>query len=99
MDYLEVLEARHRAMVEKDAQAKAKGTMVGRFIREPCADSYAFYEIVKVNKKTVVIQHLDVYDGWTIPYWGKRATIDIRFAQENLAYRDNLERLLAERRH
>lgn len=93
MELIEQLEARHKAMVEKDQKAKAKGTFVGRYIAEPYADSYAYYEIVKVNTKTVRIKHLDIYDGWTIPYWGVDATIDLKYAVESVVRRDRIEAL------
>ncbi len=91
MELIQQLEARHKAMLEKDQKAKAKGTMVGRYIAEPYADSYAYYEIVKVNTKTVRIKYLDIWDGWTIPYWGKETTIDLAYAVKSLAWRDRRE--------
>ncbi len=95
MNYLEVLEARHQAMVEKDAKAKAEGTMVGRYITEPCADSCAYYEIVAVKKNAVTIRHLDIWDGWTIPYWGKETDIRREYAEDKLAHRDRLNDFLS----
>jgi hypothetical protein len=91
MELMEQLESQYQKMVEKDQKAKAKGTMVGRYIAELTADSYAFYEIVKVNTKTVRIKHLDIWDGWTIPYWGKETTIDLAYAVKSLAWRDRRE--------
>jgi hypothetical protein len=91
MELIEQLESQYQKMVEKDQKAKAKGTMVGRYIAEPYADSYAYYEIVKVNTKTVRIKSLDIYDGWTIPYWGAEATIDREYAMKSLAWRDRID--------
>jgi hypothetical protein len=55
--------------------AKKAGTLVNRTFREPYADGYAYYKIIKENQNTVKIQSIDIGDGWTIPYWGKSATI------------------------
>lgn len=89
-DWIKKMDEAHAKMVAKDSQAKVRGTLLGRYINEPYADGYALYEIVKVNTKTVRIKWLDIYDGWTIPYWGKEATIDRAYAEKNLGYRDAL---------
>lgn len=95
MELIQQLKARHKAMVEKDQKAKAKGTFLGRYIAEPYADSYAYYEIVKVNSKTVRIKCLDIYDGWSIPYWGMEATIDLKYAVESILRRDRISALIS----
>ena len=89
------LKQAEQRMIEKDRQAKSKGTMVGRYITEPCADSCAYYEIVAVKKNAVTIRHLDIWDGWTIPYWGKETDIRREYAEDKLAHRDRLNDFLS----
>jgi len=43
---------------QKDKAAKQNNMLVGRYIRMPVADGYAFYEIVRENKQTVRIEHI-----------------------------------------
>ena len=78
-----------------DEKAKKAGKLVGRYIQEQYADSHAVYQIVKENKTTVVIAVCKgIGDGWTIPYWGERATIDKKYAVENVDYRDRVNSFL-----
>lgn len=78
-----------------DEQAKQEGRIVGRFIREPYADSYAIYRIVKEFKDVVRIEVVEIGDAWRIPYWGDSATIKKEYAVNKLRQRDNLDELFS----
>ena len=93
-DYIKKLEQAYDNMAAKDYAARKKGTLLGRYINEQYADGYAYYEIVKVNTKTVRIRWLDIWDGWTIPFWGKEANISREYAEQRVGGRDRLNDLL-----
>lgn len=77
-----------------DLEAKERGELLWRYIQEPFADGYAIYQIVKVNKTTVRIQHCAGFgDDWVIPYWGAEATIDLDYAITKTQQRDNISEL------
>jgi hypothetical protein len=95
-DFLAMIDANWRRLKEKDAQAKARGTLVGRYIKEPYADGYAVYEITRANPKSVHIKVVrGIGDDWEIPYWGSEATIKRSYAEENIRRREVLERLFS----
>ena len=63
-------------MVIRDENAKADGKLVGRYVREPIADGYAYYKIVKVKKSTIDIKLITgIGDDYSIPYWGTEASV------------------------
>lgn len=85
-----------KRLEECDKKAKERGSLVGRFIQEQYADSYAYYQIIKENKKTVRIRVCTgIGDSWTIPYWGKEATIEKSYAIESIRRRDALNRIFS----
>ncbi|RYD79752.1 MAG: hypothetical protein EOP84_12675 [Verrucomicrobiaceae bacterium] len=47
-----------------DAAAKTAGTLVGRTVKFPAADSYAYYVVSKATKATVTLVHAPLGDGW-----------------------------------
>jgi hypothetical protein len=88
-----------KIMEENDRRAAKAGKLVGRYIRESAADSYAYYLITKENKNTVRIEVITgIGDDWTIPYWGREATIDKRYAMKNLQFRDFCSGLFKEKK-
>jgi hypothetical protein len=87
--YVNRMKENYNAMEKRDADAKAKGTIVGRYVAEPYADGYAYYEILWENKATVTAQVITgIGDDWVIPYWGRRAKIDRAYALRSLRIRD-----------
>ncbi len=87
-------EKKFQEVQKQDKLAKEEGNLVGRYIREPFADGFAFYEIIKEFKSKVKIRVITgVGDDWTIPYWGKETTIDKEYAAENIGRRDTLTKL------
>lgn len=96
-DIIQKFERDEKTMYEKDKKARSKNSLIGRYVREPYADGYAFYEIVKENTKTVKIKHLDIWDAWVIPYWGKSATINKNYVIEQFRHREALEKIFTKK--
>ena len=76
-----------------DEEAKKKGNILHRFIREPVADGYAIYQIVKRNKKSVRIKHCTGYSDYKVSCWGDGAIIDSSYAEKSVRGRDRFEEL------
>lgn len=96
---LDKWERNFQKVIERDQQAKEQGKLVGRFIREPFADNYAFYQIIRENKKTVRIKVItDIGDDYRIPYWGDETTIDKDYALQNISQRDFWSELIEKKK-
>jgi hypothetical protein len=96
--WLNMIEGNRKLMEQKDMEAKEKGVLKGRYINEQYADGYAFYEIIRENKKTVRIRVIkNIGDDWVIPYWGEEATIDKEHALKNIGWRDFMANRVAQR--
>ncbi len=81
-----------------DQLAKGRGELVGRYIQEQIADGYAFYQIIKENKRTCVIRVCRYLgDDWVISYWGEQATIDKAYALKSVNGRDRMRELFSNR--
>ncbi|MFZ2657675.1 MAG: hypothetical protein WAX69_22265 [Victivallales bacterium] len=81
-----------------DAEAKSKGEILGRYISEPYADSAANYQIIAVTGgKAMVLVCTGLGDDWVIPYWGRCAAIDRRYAEESIRRRDGIRELFRKR--
>lgn len=52
----------------KDAAAKENGTIVGRYLKEPAADSHAYYEVVEDLGDMVRLERIDICDGWSLQW-------------------------------
>lgn len=63
----------------------------GRYLNFPCADGYAYYEIIRKNKKTVRIRVItEIGDNWVVPYIGEENAVDQELALSNIGLRDFL---------
>lgn len=82
-------------LTAKDQEAKDRGDLVGRYLSEPYAYGYAVYDIVAASDDTVDIEVIDIGDAWVIPYWGRRATIDRKYAEKSVRNRDKIEELFS----
>jgi len=59
-------------MDELDSLAKEKKTHIGRIIRRPFADSYAYYVVsdVKEERNEIQVRWINYCDGWQDDYFG-----------------------------
>ena len=89
------MEHSYDQMVARDAEAKAEGTIVGRYLKERAADGYAFYEVIAVNgDDSLQIECLDIYDCWSVPMYESMADCFPRnYAEGNIAARESTEAL------
>lgn len=80
-----------KQLKECDKRAKEGGFLVGRYIKEPFADGYAIYQVIRENKKTVRIRVCTgIGDDWVIPYLGQETSVDMAYVTQNIAQREAL---------
>ena len=93
---IQTLDENWKRLREYDQEAKSRGSLVGRYIREPFADGFAVYEIVRENKTTVRIKRLSdiCADEWSIPYWGEETSIKKEYAIQMVNGRDAWEDMM-----
>ena len=93
------MDREYNDMIERDAEAKAEGTIIGRFPEEPAADGKAYYQVIAVDGKnnTLQLSHLNIYDGWTIPmYEGMIDCFPATYALKNIEAREAMAALFKE---
>jgi len=97
-DFLKNRERAFQAMEDKDAAAKKRGGLVGRYLQEPHADGYAYYEIISETPRTVQVRVITgLGDDWRIPQWGDGGSISKKYAVGRLAQRDRMELIFKNR--
>jgi len=84
----------HKLLQDIDKEAKKSNKILGRYITEPFADGNAFYQIIKVNKRTCKIRVCTgLGDDWVIPYWGREAIVDKKYILQLLLRKDGLDEI------
>ena len=69
-----------------DNKAYLEGKLLWRVLQEGYADGYAYYQITKVNKKTVRVEVCTgIGDDWVLPYWGEKATIPKEYVEKRIS--------------
>jgi hypothetical protein len=67
-----------------------KGVMPGRLLRFGVADGYAYYIVLRVNKKTCKLVHLPYGDGYRFQGVGDDGEVLRDVVEDNLAWADVL---------
>jgi hypothetical protein len=80
---------------QEDAEARAQGTLLGRYIYFSVGDGRAFYQIVKVNKRSVRVMHCPnvAPDDWTLPMLGFEGTLTFQQALHETQRIEAIDRL------
>jgi hypothetical protein len=80
-----------------DREQKAKGEILWRYFKRQIADGYAFYQIIKVTKKTAVVKICRgiCLDEWTDNLLGEECSLPIQKVQELMYNRDVLDNLFS----
>jgi hypothetical protein len=90
-DGIETGEVNLRLLLEIDRRAARKGKLLWRYIGEPCGDSQAYYQVVRVTPRRVQVEVCrNIGDDWVVPYWGDKTSIDIEYARRSIERRDRL---------
>ena len=92
-------EKRNFDKLEKsDKEAKKKGILVGRYIRESHADGYALYLIAEESKDTVKIEHITpISDDYVHSYFGYGRVIDRDYVEQSIAGEDKLDEIFGKK--
>jgi len=94
----EIMKRQEQLQEEIDALAKANNTILGRQIKFPMADSYAYYVITKVNKRTVEITWVKYCDAWQDRRAGYCANMNIDYVTAEVKGQDALAELFGAKR-
>lgn len=74
-------------LMKQDRKAKIAGKVVGRVIEVSVADGFAYYEVIKENKKTVRIRWVpSIHDEYRTMYWGDGETLILKRTFEVLSF-------------
>ena len=96
--YAELMDQQWTDINAEDRTAKEAGELVGRYIKELCADSHAYYKVVKVRNQTVTLKHIDYCDGWTLPMIESMGgKVPLKYVLENIEHRDRMDDLFNSR--
>jgi len=84
-------------MDELKAMAKSQNTVVGRIMRFPCGDSYAYYVITNVQKFIVTLQWIRYCDEWIDDRLDLEGTLPLEYVYAKIKGEDTLEKLFPPR--
>lgn len=78
-----------------DKEQKRKGEILWRYFRRPVGDGYAYYQIIKVTKKTAKVKICRgvALDEWTDSLLGEECTLPIDKVKEIIYNHDVLHNL------
>lgn len=95
---IEAFEKNIDHLYKLDQKARDEGSIIGRFIREPAADSYAYYQVVSESAKNYTIKSVKgIGDDWEISIFGSKATVNKEKIEEIITQRDNFDDFLKKR--
>ena len=88
-DFMKEHNRLYKEFTERDAAAKEAGELIGRYIKEQIADGYAYYVIVDAGPISVIVEHINYLDGYSIPMIDSMdGVIPKKYALENIEMRD-----------
>jgi len=93
-----IMKRQEKLQEEIDELAKANDTILGRQIKFPMADSYAYYVITKVNKRTVEITWVKYCDAWQDSRAGYCSNLNFDYANQQVRGQDRLAELFGAKR-
>jgi hypothetical protein len=70
-----------------DAIAKDDNTLLGRVVRMPAGGDWSFYQVIKINKRTVTLKHCagTGFDAMVL-HWGPLAVVDRGYVERELTH-------------
>ena len=88
-DFMKEHDRRYKEFTDRDAVAKEAGELIGRYIQESVADGYAYYVIVDAGPISVIVEHVDYLDGYSVAMIDSmEGVIPKKYALENIGRRD-----------
>ena len=92
-----IMKRQQELQEEIDELAKANNTILGRQIKFPHADSYAYYVITKVNKRSVEITWVKYCDAWQDSRAGYQSLLDFDYANQQVRGQDALAEMFSKK--
>lgn len=81
-----------RLMSKLNELARAKNTLIGRIIKRPFNNSYAYYVVTEINKdkNKITVRWINYCDGWQDDYFGEGGDFQLNRVQNIIATEDEL---------
>lgn len=96
-DIFELMDYQNTLMKECEDLARENGTVLGRIIKFPMCDSYAFYIVTKLNKKTAKINWINYGDGYMDKRIDEEGLIDINYVLDDVRGQDVLNEIFKQK--
>jgi hypothetical protein len=95
VDLRSKIDIQDRIIDELADLARAEGTLLGRTLRFPFADSYSHYMVTGIAKGIVTIEWINYQDGWVDDRLGKKGTLPLSYVEEKLRGEDILRNIFS----
>jgi hypothetical protein len=92
-----VMKRQEQLQEEIDELARANDTILGRQIKFPMGDGYAYYVITKVNKRSVEITWVKYCDAWQDSRAGYQSLLDFDYANQQVRGQDKLAEMFSKK--
>lgn len=78
-----------------DREQRDKGELLWRYFRRNVADGYAYYQVVRVTKKSAIVEVCRgiCLDEWTDNMLGEVCELPIKIVKDLIQQKDSLEKL------
>lgn len=78
-----------------DREQRNRGELLWRYFRRNVADGYAYYQVVRVTKKSAIVEVCRgiCLDEWTDNMLGEVCELPIKIVRDLIEQKDNLEKL------
>ena len=78
-----------------DREQRDKGELLWRYFRRNVADGYAYYQVVKVTKKSAIVEVCRgiCLDEWTDNMLGDSSQLPIKIVDDLIKQKDAMEKL------
>lgn len=90
-----LIKRQEKLMDELEKMAIQHKTILGRVIRFPMGDSYAFYLVTKINKSSARLTWIKFCDAWQDDRIGYEANVDLKYVMQKVKQLDVLNEMFS----
>jgi hypothetical protein len=90
-----IIKRQEKLMNELEELAVQHKTILGRVIRFPMGDSYAFYLVTKINKTSARLTWIRFCDAWQDDRIGYEANVDLKYVMQKVKQLDALNAMFS----
>ena len=86
------------AEMDKIDQEAGEGLAIGRVVKWPHADGYAYYFVLAIAARIVTLKHIPIGDAWHNPVIPQNGKITKKIVEDALRKSDKLKRLFQKKK-